>query len=145
MMAQRRPYPWLLASIAAGIVLTLLLVAASRRLQRIEVQGESMAPGLLPGDRLLAVGGLSPRVGDIVTATDPRQASRVLVKRIASVGPDRVELAGDNPGASTDSRTFGPVPPALVTGRVLWRYWPPSRRGRLPWPPWGKNRTAMLG
>lgn len=146
-MAQRRPYPWPLPCITAVVVLVILLVAAGRRLQRVEVQGDSMAPGLQPGDRLLAVRGLDPRGGDIVTAADPRQRSRVLVKRVASVTrADGVELAGDNPGASTDSRTFGPVPLAMIQARVLWRYWPPPRRGCLTAQPGaGGERPAVLG
>ncbi len=140
--AYQGPYPWLLASITGAI---LLFATASRRLLRVEVQGRSMAPGLQPADRLLAIRGLRLRPGDVVTAADPRQPSRVLVKRIVSVSTDgRVELAGDNQGASTDSRTFGSVPAALVTGRVLWRYWPPHRRSRLPRPS-TENRTAVLG
>ncbi|MBW3611151.1 MAG: S26 family signal peptidase [Actinobacteria bacterium] len=141
-MARPRPYPWLLASITAS-----LLVLAGRRLLRIEVQGQSMAPGLRPGDRLLAVRGLPPRARDVVTVTDPRQPSRVLVKRVVSVqGDGRVELAGDNPRASTDSRSFGPVPAASVTARVLWRYWPPQRRGWFPDRlTSARSRPAVLG
>jgi nickel-type superoxide dismutase maturation protease len=109
----------------------LLAVATRRRLMRVVVQGESMAPGLRPGDRLLAVKGVPTRVGDIVTAVDPRQPSRVLVKRVVAVDAhDRVMLGGDNAVASTDSRSFGPVPADLVSGRVIWRYWPSHRRGR---------------
>ncbi|MDQ3354795.1 MAG: S26 family signal peptidase [Actinomycetota bacterium] len=129
-MALRGHYPSLLIPIAAGV--TLLLAARGwRRLLRVEVQGMSMAPGLLPGDRLLAIRGQAPRVGDVVTTGDPRHPARTLVKRVVVLDADRgVELAGDNATASTDSRTFGAVPPELVTGRVVWRYWPPERRGR---------------
>jgi signal peptidase I len=33
-------------------------------------------------------------------------------------------LEGDNPWNSSDSRTYGPVPAALIVGRVLCRVWP---------------------
>ncbi len=116
----------------------LLLVAGGvwRRVLRIEVHGESMAPGLRPGDRLVAVRGLPLRVGDVIATGDPRHPARTLVKRVVALDPVRgVELAGDNAGASTDSRSFGPVPHHAVSVRVVWRYWPPERRGRPGGPP----------
>ncbi|MDP9074743.1 MAG: S26 family signal peptidase, partial [Actinomycetota bacterium] len=53
------------------------------------------------------------------------------VKRVAAVDSDRgmLSLLGDNPGASTDSRTFGPVPRHAVIGRVAFRYAPAERAG----------------
>lgn len=141
-MTRRRPYPrrpiakggaqgWgapIVAVTGVGLGVTVL----ASRLRRVEVQGGSMMPALRPGDRLVAVRGLPIRGGDLVAVTDPRLPARLLVKRVASVGAGRhLEVVGDNPPASTDSRTFGPVPPALVTGRVVWRYWPPERRGPI--------------
>jgi signal peptidase I len=40
-------------------------------------------------------------------------------------------LAGDDRGASDDSRFWGPVPTAAITGIVKYRYWPLRRAGRL--------------
>ena len=40
-------------------------------------------------------------------------------------------VLGDNRGASDDSRFWGPVPEDWVRGRVVARYWPPSRVGGL--------------
>ena len=72
-------------------------------------------------------------MGDIVAAPDPRRPDRVLVKRVGRVdrAAGTVELLGDAPGASTDSRVFGPVPVASVVGRVVHRYGPPGRTGPL--------------
>lgn len=39
-------------------------------------------------------------------------------------GADEYFVLGDNPAASTDSRTFGPVPADRVIGRVWFRVWP---------------------
>jgi hypothetical protein len=67
----------------------------------------------------------------VVAVVDPRDRERVLVKRVDSVDADGVTVVGDNPAASTDSRTFGAVDPTLVLGRAVYRYWPAARRGRL--------------
>ena len=95
-----------------------------------------MAPSLLPGDWLLADPEAyrlrSPRVGELVLVTDPRERSRRLAKRVAAVGADgRLEVRGDAAGASTDSRVFGSVDPVSVEGRPWFRYWPVRRLGRL--------------
>ena len=100
-------------------------------LRRVEVAGSSMAPLLLPGDRLLVVSLLRLRVGDVVALRDPRDAGRVLVKRVASLRGGTVEVLGDNAAASTDSRTFGPVPLRALLGRAVLCYHPPARRFRL--------------
>jgi hypothetical protein len=53
---------------------------------------------------------------------------------------------GDNEKHSTDSRHFGPVPPALVRGKAVYRYAPPTRAGRLRGPRGAANpsRTAPV-
>ena len=124
-----RPYPLLAACTAAALA----AVVAVSRLERVVVHGASMRPALEPGDRLVVVRGLRPRPGDVVAAADPRAPERVLVKRVAAVGPGGdVRLTGDDPAASTDSRHFGLVDASLVRGRAVWRYLPAERRGRLP-------------
>jgi len=103
-------------------------------LRRVAVQGESMAPALLPGDRLLVSALHGIHVDDVVAVRDPRHAHRVLVKRVASIDTAARTLVvlGDNPAASTDSRAFGPVGLASVLGRCMLRYHPEARRGPLP-------------
>jgi nickel-type superoxide dismutase maturation protease len=100
--------------------------------RRVAVNGDSMRPALEPGDRLLVVGLLRSRPGDVVAVVDPRDERRVMVKRVSAVDAAGVTVLGDNPTVSTDSRTFGPVPPHLVLGRAVYRYWPEARRGRIP-------------
>ena len=95
-----------------------------------------MAPTLLPGDWLLvnpdAFLTSDPTSGDLVLVPDPRDGSRLLVKRVAGRdGAGDLVLAGDDPMASTDSRDFGAVDVRSIQGRPLFRYWPPARIGRL--------------
>jgi phage repressor protein C with HTH and peptisase S24 domain len=47
---------------------------------------------------------------DVVVVRDPRDSSRWLLKRCAAVTDSLLDLRGDNPAASTDSRDFGLVP-----------------------------------
>ncbi|HEX5466424.1 MAG TPA: nickel-type superoxide dismutase maturation protease [Candidatus Limnocylindrales bacterium] len=133
---------------AAGLRVGLLagtaavaLVPELRRLSRswssrVAVVETSMLPTLRPGDWLLvdpdAYRRRTPDAGDIVVVSDPREPDRLLVKRVVGVGPDgRLDLLGDDPSASTDSREFGPVEPSAVQGRPWARYWPPRRWGSL--------------
>ena len=91
-----------------------------------------MRPALEPGDRLLVVDGLPIRPAHVVAVRDPRDEERVMVKRVEAVWPDgSVDVRGDAPAASTDSRQLGPLDRGLVVGRAVWRYWPESRRGRI--------------
>jgi len=98
---------------------------------RVEVDGPSMLPELAPGDRLLVARARRLRAGDLVVVRDPDEPPRLLVKRVVATGGAGVEVAGDNPGASRDSRHFGPVAPALVLGRPWYRYAPEAARGLL--------------
>jgi nickel-type superoxide dismutase maturation protease len=134
---RRRPLSSFLVR-AAALGAGLTAVAAARRwLDVVEVQGNSMAPTLLPGEWLLVecrtYARKSPSVGEIVLAADPREPSRELIKRVASVDEtaSTLELRGDASEASTDSRAFGAVPVTAVRWRVVARYWPPPRVGTL--------------
>ncbi len=98
----------------------------------MEVVGDSMRPTLEPGDRLVLSRLRRARPGDLVAVADPRQPQRTVVKRLVEVSPAGLTVLGDNPAASTDSRAFGPVSADTVRGRVVYRYHPESRRGRLP-------------
>lgn len=120
------PRPLTLATLAVA-VLAVAVLAARRRVAHLVVAGHSMAPTLCPGDRLLVVRtGRRPRVGDLVVTSDPRAPDRMLIKRVHSVIDDRADVRGDNAVASTDSRTFGPLPLSAADACVVWRYHPPD-------------------
>jgi signal peptidase I len=104
---------------------------------RVEVAGASMRPTLEPGDWAIAVRARRLRRGDVVIVEHPDRVAFELVKRVThlpgDVAPDglrlvdRVWVVGDDPEGSSDSRTFGPLPPGLVRGRVWFVWWPPGR------------------
>jgi nickel-type superoxide dismutase maturation protease len=88
--------------------------------RRVTVEGSSMAPTYLPGERLTALRRWRRvRQGDVVVVRDPRNPTRWLLKRcVARVG-SQLDLRGDNAIASTDSRDFGLVPSSDVAYIVL--------------------------
>ena len=80
-------------------------------LRRLTVEGMSMAPTYLPGERLTALRRWRRvRIGDVVVVRDRRIAQGWMLKRcVARVGT-KLDLRGDNADGSTDSRNFGLVP-----------------------------------
>ena len=136
-----RPSP-LVPTVALVVAACVVLIRlAGRTVRRVEVVGDSMAPALVAGDRLVVLvrplgRQVWPAVGTVVAVADPRDERRTLVKRVASVNraASTLEVLGDDPDASTDSRVFGPVPLASVVGRVIYRYAPAGRTGPGPWP-----------
>ncbi|MDQ3538867.1 MAG: S26 family signal peptidase, partial [Actinomycetota bacterium] len=99
---------------------------------RVAVKGVSMAPTLLPGDRLLVRPVRRLRRGELVVVRDPAEPDRWVVKRVAALPGERVlvdgrwlsaggaglVVLGDNAAQSTDSRQYGAVPLRGVHGRV---------------------------
>lgn len=92
-----------------------------------------MRPALHPGDWLIARhldDADVPVPADIVVVRDPRDG-RSLVKRVDWCDEGYVSLLGDNLEQSRDSRHFGPLEATAVESQVIFRYWPPSRIGRV--------------
>ena len=125
---------------AVGATAAVAVAGACRAFRRVEVEGASMVPTLAPGDRLLVVRRRHvPGPGALVAVADPRPAPgapggprRLLIKRLTSVTPTGwLVVQGDAPGASTDSREFGPVPPGLLVGEAVYRYAPLAHSGWL--------------
>ena len=76
--------------------------------RRVTVEGSSMVPTFVPGERLTAWRRWRRvRPGDVVVVRDPRNPSRWLLKRCVRRVGSKLDLRGDNPVASTDSRDFG--------------------------------------
>ena len=114
--------------------LTLLVVAASEFVLATRViVGRSMTPGLIPGDRVVVdrwtYRHRRPRVGEVALLRGPDGTP--MVKRVASLSGDGIWVEGDNEPVSRDSRHFGRISDRAVRGRVVWRYWPLRRAGRV--------------
>jgi nickel-type superoxide dismutase maturation protease len=119
-----------LARFGAGVVVAGAVALAVLRPRRVVIDGPSMEPTLMVGDRLLLIR-RAPGPGQVVGLRDPENGQRLLVKRIVSVEGEVVLVEGDNARASRDSRTFGPVDRRAVVGRAVYRYFPPHRAGVL--------------
>jgi inner membrane protease subunit 1 len=117
--------------------------------------GPSMLPTFNVSGDILLLEHLSSkfekvRPGDVVMARSPVNPNLVVCKRVLGLEGDRVTvlptssrghvkqvvvpkghvwLQGDNAYNSTDSRHYGPVPYALIQGKVFYRIWPPEGWG----------------
>ncbi len=99
---------------------------------RLRVVGYSMAPLLLPGEEVLVnpqvYRGQSPQPGDLVVARHPHRPQLRVIKWVVygvvrhPQGEPGYFLAGLNPRASTDSRSFGLVPQDHLLGQVICRF-----------------------
>ena len=136
-------------SAVLGAILLAVLVGLRHLSIPWLVVGSSMAPTLMPGDRVIvdvwSYRHRAPRPGEVSLLLGPEDVP--MIKRIRPRPPDaspddraaRLTLlspgepsrwvTGDNPALSLDSRQFGVVPLHRFRGRVVWRYWPPGRIG----------------
>ncbi|KAG2488345.1 hypothetical protein HYH03_013035 [Edaphochlamys debaryana] len=119
-----------------------------------KVTGPSMYPTFVGRGDFVIAEALTPlwgqlKPGDVVICTRPVDPAESIIKRVVAlegsevtlypdrdssevrrqkVPPGHVWIQGDNLPHSLDSRVYGPVPLALVRGRVLVQIWP-----RLRW------------
>eukprot|EP00244_Chara_vulgaris_P007303 TRINITY_DN2739_c0_g2_i1.p1 TRINITY_DN2739_c0_g2~~TRINITY_DN2739_c0_g2_i1.p1 ORF type:complete len:165 (-),score=0.96 TRINITY_DN2739_c0_g2_i1:236-730(-) len=117
--------------------------------------GPSMMPTFNPSGDVVLLEHVSTKLdklkaGDVVVAKSPTNPRLIVCKRIVGVSGDRVTiipiketerlrhvvvpkghvwLQGDNIRNSTDSRHYGPVPSAMVKGKVFYKIWPPREWG----------------
>lgn len=95
--------------------------------------------------------GKGVKVGDIVSFKHPMFPGESASKRVLGMPGDYVMrhtpgsgngamlqvpeghcwVAGDNQLHSRDSRDYGPIPLALINGKVTWRVWPLSQMQKL--------------
>ena len=95
--------------------------------QLMRVSGHSMMPLLRPGDLVLVNRGAyrfrTPRAGEIVVARPRALGGKACIKRVIRAD-HLIELRGDHPDDSADSRTFGAVTPQELVGSVPLAVWP---------------------
>jgi nickel-type superoxide dismutase maturation protease len=129
---------------ASGVVAGAALVAgaafafARYHPARIAIEGVSMAPTLLPGDRCLVVTPERFHRDDVVVVEHPQRPGYEVVKRLVCVPGGEVGgrelkdgeywVEGDFAHRSTDSRDFGPVRRDQLKAKVVLVYWPAARR-----------------
>ncbi|HXZ82561.1 MAG TPA: S26 family signal peptidase [Acidimicrobiales bacterium] len=109
-----------------------VLAACARILRipaRVVVAGPSMLPTLCDGDRLAVRRTQRAAPGELVVFVDPEGSGRLIVKRAVAVTPSEVVVAGDNGGASRDSRHYGAVHVESLVGVAWYRYAPRDRVG----------------
>jgi len=131
-----------LAAVVGGIAVVSGLAWACLRYRpsRVEIEGGSMMPTLLPGDWVLVVRPRRYDTGDVVVVEHPDRPGYEMVKRIVASPGEMVEqrrlgmhewwVQGDHP-SSTDSRQFGPVPGDGLRAKVVLIFGPKRRRRRV--------------
>ncbi len=85
----------------------------------IKILGESLSPDYQSGDFVLLLQHGKIRVGDIVVFQQPGYG--MLIKRVHGILADenQFDVRGSVP-ESVDSRTFGMIKRAQITGKVIW-------------------------
>jgi nickel-type superoxide dismutase maturation protease len=116
-----------------GVVIALSAIFGMLRRRYVvaTVDGLSMMPTLMPGDRLLVrrVAIRQVRRGQIVVVLDPAWPSAWVVKRVAAVHgdpPSGLYVLGDNTQDSRDSRHYGYLTAGALLGVVRRSY--PQRK-----------------
>jgi signal peptidase I len=109
--------------VAVGYVFVLEPVSAHARdhlLETFVVPSASMAPEILPGDRIFAdktvgrSGGAKLERGAIVVFTDPNDTRLTFVKRVVGLPGDRVDIAGASVRVNGADLTLGPAHDAFA-------------------------------
>jgi phage repressor protein C with HTH and peptisase S24 domain len=100
----------------------------ARRWTPVLVHGPSMVPTLRHGDAVLVRRGARIRPGDVVVGAFRARPDMLVVKRAVHEADGGWWLESDNSAVTDDSRRYGS---ADAYGRVVFRYWPPGRLGRV--------------
>lgn len=102
------------------------------RRTRHHVTGHSMEPVVRPGDTVLVkplrmIHDMNDvQVGDLIVLPHPGQPERIIIKQITDIrraidhSTTQVFVSGTRPEASTDSRVFGWIDVANISGKVTY-------------------------
>jgi mitochondrial inner membrane protease subunit 1 len=107
----------------------------------------------MPGDQVLLAPSFAQSNASWLHRSDydmgPEQRHQRRLHQLLIVPDGHVWLEGDNASNSSDSRVYGPLPMALIQGRVIARLWPLRgqawmRRGGPPKQTSGSSRSTVL-
>ncbi len=89
------------------------------------VSATSMLPTLLPNDIIMVDTSTNIQKGDVIVFAHPSVKGMHMIKRINHQQQNRLEVLGDNPKTSVDSRVFGKIDKSSVIGKatLLIRDW----------------------
>lgn len=119
---------------------------------------EKMSTGIHVGDVVVVQhphkdGTVCKRViglpGDVIVKSQQEYETFRGRDKLFVVPDGQIWIEGDNTPNSSDSRVYGPVPAALVIGKVMCRIWPMRgnawiHRGSRPMPPAGQLYTGSM-
>jgi nickel-type superoxide dismutase maturation protease len=98
-----------------------------KRRLRFNVHGNSMLPLLYNGDDIFVYPKRFEKkelkIGDLIVIRHPYRTDLILIKYVASIQEQGdVYVLGINLKESTDSRSFGWIPPSLIYGCIQSRF-----------------------
>ncbi len=128
--SKRSSYIELLPDLAIFGLILFALTILRRLFRTFIVNGDSMSPTLCENDRLLGLSYFRLRLNDIVVFNHPISSDK-LIKRVKSIEGNRITVIGDNPVVSVDSYVFGPIELQSIVYKIIYRYFPFDRAGRL--------------
>ena len=107
--------------IALVLTLYITLFHTPLILMFLTVNGRSMLPTLVEGDKLWSVRSYlcRVRVGDVVVAKPYSCNDRLVIKRVHRIDNGYYYLLGDNAGESYDSRNYGWVSKKEIVAKVM--------------------------
>jgi signal peptidase I len=105
---------WLMASTSLPYALGLALFLRANIVEAFLIPTASMAPTLVPGDRILAiklgVGSRTFAPGDLVIFRNPQNRQQIFIKRIVGLPGDTVELKGGEVFINDQPLLHEPIP-----------------------------------
>ncbi len=78
-----------------------------------------MYPAYKAGETIFVSKSKNFNIGDVVVASHPHKKNQLILKRIHGIEGNLMELWGDNPKESSDSRQFGKIERSSIKYKVI--------------------------